>query len=85
MSMVEFPPKVKEVANQLSACDSGPFPVWHGDFLHRNIIVDCRCRALGISNWEGACTAPWDDLEYGVVEAAFLTLSHHEIFSQIDA
>jgi len=33
MSIVEFPLKVRVVANWLSPCDDGPFPVSHRDFF----------------------------------------------------
>jgi hypothetical protein len=64
MSIVEFPLKVKALANRLSACDTGPFPVWHRDFLHSNIVVDHEYRILGIIDWEGACTVPWELVEF---------------------
>ncbi|KAL5330797.1 hypothetical protein ACEPPN_000320 [Leptodophora sp. 'Broadleaf-Isolate-01'] len=64
MSIVEFPLKVKAVASRISSHDSGPFPVWHRDFLHSNIIVDDRYRILGVIDWEGACTVPWELVEF---------------------
>ncbi|CZT42580.1 uncharacterized protein RSE6_02504 [Rhynchosporium secalis] len=64
MSITEFPLKVKEFASRLSSNDSGPFPVSHQDFLHSNIIVNDRYRILGVIDWEGACTVPWELVEF---------------------
>ncbi|CZR66037.1 uncharacterized protein PAC_15938 [Phialocephala subalpina] len=63
-SIVEFPLMVRSVANRISSCDGGPFPVSHRDLLHSNIIVDRRYRILGIIDWEGACTVPWELVEF---------------------
>ncbi|KIH91085.1 hypothetical protein SPBR_01926 [Sporothrix brasiliensis 5110] len=41
--------------------DRGPFPLCHPDFLHSNIVVDdANFDVLGIIDWEGACTLPWE-------------------------
>lgn len=42
----------------------GPFPVCHTDLMHSNIVVDEGCQVLGIIDWEGACTLPWEMVEY---------------------
>ncbi|KAH9210410.1 hypothetical protein DL95DRAFT_427659 [Leptodontidium sp. 2 PMI_412] len=64
MSIIEFPLKVKAVASQISSHDSGPFPVWHRDFLYSNIIVDDNYKILCVIDWEGACTVPWELVEF---------------------
>lgn len=33
-------------------------------FFHSNIIVDHRYRILGVIDWEGACTVPWELVEF---------------------
>jgi hypothetical protein len=38
MSIDEFSLKVKEVANQLSSCDSRPFPIWYRDFFIATVL-----------------------------------------------
>jgi hypothetical protein len=43
---------------------SGPFPVCHTDLMHSNIVVDNKYKVLGIIDWEGACTLPWELVEY---------------------
>ncbi|KFY66895.1 hypothetical protein V496_01880 [Pseudogymnoascus sp. VKM F-4515 (FW-2607)] len=63
-SITEFPRRIKALASRLSSCDNGPFPVWHPDFLHSNIIVDEGYRVLGVIDWEGTCTIPWGLVEF---------------------
>ncbi|PVH69779.1 hypothetical protein DL98DRAFT_438310, partial [Cadophora sp. DSE1049] len=63
-AIVEFPLKVRAVANRVSSCDGGPFPVSHRDFLHSNIIVNQNYGILGVIDWEGACTVPWELVEF---------------------
>jgi hypothetical protein len=63
-SIAEFPHRIKAVASRLSSCDNGPFPLWHPDFLHSNIIVDESYSVLGVIDWEGACTIPWELVEF---------------------
>lgn len=43
---------------------AGPFPVCHADLIHSNIIVDKDYAVLGIIDWEGASTLPWELVEY---------------------
>jgi aminoglycoside phosphotransferase (APT) family kinase protein len=40
------------------------FQYGHRDFLHSNIFVDDRYRILGVIDWEGACTVPWELVEF---------------------
>ncbi|KFY68165.1 hypothetical protein V498_10727 [Pseudogymnoascus sp. VKM F-4517 (FW-2822)] len=63
-SITKFPNRIKALASRLSSCDNGPFPLWHPDFLHSNIIVDESYSVLGVIDWEGACTLPWELLEF---------------------
>jgi Phosphotransferase enzyme family len=66
-STKEFPPKVRRLAQQLSACDNGPFPLCHGDFGHNNIVVDDQYQVLGVIDWEDAYTTPWETIEYPLI------------------
>ncbi len=43
---------------------SGPFPLYHPDFRHSNIIVDPDCSVLGVIYWENASTVPWEVVEF---------------------
>ncbi|KAF5017914.1 hypothetical protein F66182_10130 [Fusarium sp. NRRL 66182] len=55
-----FLPTIKKLANKLSVHDHGPFPIYHGDFGHNNVIVDDDYRVLGVIDWEGAFAGPWE-------------------------
>jgi hypothetical protein len=61
-SIEEFPVKVKATAGRFSSCP--PYPVWHPDLLHSNIVVGNRYNILGVIDWEGACTVPWELVEF---------------------
>lgn len=63
-SIAEFPQMLGAAANRLSICDEGPFPVSHRDLLHSNIVVDGDYGILGVIDWEGACTVPWELVEF---------------------
>lgn len=57
-----FPTQLEAlVTSRLSlACEKGPFPLAHADFLHSNILVDLDFEAVGVIDWEGAQTVPWE-------------------------
>lgn len=43
----------------------GPFPIRHADFWHSNIIVESETfDVLGIIDWEGAITVPWELMDF---------------------
>ncbi len=63
-SIQDFPSAVHSMAHRLSSTDHGPFPVSHRDFFHSNIVVDQRYNILGIIDWEGACTLPWELVDF---------------------
>jgi hypothetical protein len=65
-SITEFPLQVGAMASFLSSSDRGPFPVSHTDFLHSNIVIDQKYKILGVINWEGACTLPWELVEFPI-------------------
>ena len=58
-----FPSQVKLLAKNLSLSNYGPFPISHPDFYHSNIIVDDEYNLLGVIDWEGAHTVPWELVE----------------------
>ncbi|RHZ43885.1 uncharacterized protein CDV56_102637 [Aspergillus thermomutatus] len=58
-----FPSCLREMACRVSANDNGPFLLYHPDFYQSNIIVDESFRVLGVIDWEGACTVPWELVE----------------------
>ncbi|KAH1966864.1 hypothetical protein KXV80_003701, partial [Aspergillus fumigatus] len=62
-SINAFPDRLREVACRVSANNSGPFPLYHPDFYHSNVIVDESFKVLGVIDWEGACTVPWELVE----------------------
>lgn len=45
-------------AEWLSAENTGPFPLCHGDFGHNNIVFDDKYRLLGVIDWETAFAGP---------------------------
>ncbi|KAI3565763.1 hypothetical protein IWW34DRAFT_899301 [Fusarium oxysporum f. sp. albedinis] len=55
-----FLPTIKKLADKLSVHDRGPFPIYHGDFGHNNVIVDDDYRVMGVIDWEGAFAVPWE-------------------------
>lgn len=57
-----FLSQIKTMASQLSLFNEGPFPLDYDDFFHNNLMVDENSfDVIGIIDWEGACTVPWDD------------------------
>ena len=50
--------KVGELASKITARDQGPFPLFHVDFGHNNIVVDDDYNVLGVIDWEHACSVP---------------------------
>ncbi|KAK3331736.1 hypothetical protein B0T19DRAFT_85996 [Cercophora scortea] len=65
-SVRNFPSQITALADRLSPPDSncGPFPVQHEDFLHSNIIIDHDYNVLAVIDWEGACTLPWEMVQF---------------------
>lgn len=62
--IASFPPRVGEVASKISARDQGPFPLFHVDFGHNNIVVDDDYNVLGVIDWEHACSVPWERIYF---------------------
>jgi hypothetical protein len=63
-SINRFPSLVKALAVRLSTCNNGPFPLMHLDLYQSNIIVDDNYKVLGVIDWEGAHSIPWELLEF---------------------
>lgn len=63
-SVNEFPSLVDALAGSLSSRDHGPFPLYHPDLRHSNIMVDEEFQVLAIIDWEGASTVPWELIEF---------------------
>ena len=60
-----FPSQIKAIASRLSVCNEGPFPLVHDDFSRSNIIVDKNSfEVMGIIDWEGAFTAPYELISF---------------------
>ncbi|KAI0160733.1 kinase-like domain-containing protein [Xylariaceae sp. FL1272] len=61
-AIYEFPSQIKSLASELSSSTNnrGPFPLVHGDFYYSNIIVDDNFKTIGIIDWAGSCTLPWE-------------------------
>lgn len=63
-SIRKFPSRLREVAPNISdKNNNGPFPLYHSDLYHSNVIVDGSFGVLGVIDWEGACTVPWEIVE----------------------
>ncbi|KAL1849411.1 hypothetical protein VTK73DRAFT_9884 [Phialemonium thermophilum] len=57
----EFPARLAELApSGRYFASAGLFPIPHADLFHTNVIVDKNFDLLGIIDWEGACTVPWE-------------------------
>lgn len=57
----EMPTRLMKVAKSGRYFTSeGPFPIRHADLFHSNVIVTKEFDVLGVIDWEGACTVPWE-------------------------
>lgn len=63
-SIRHFPDTMTKLASSLSKYDNGPFPLYHPDFYQSNVIVDENFDVLGIIDWEGASTVPWEFVQF---------------------
>ncbi|RAL16218.1 phosphotransferase family protein [Aspergillus homomorphus CBS 101889] len=62
-SVNNFPSRLQSIARKIATNDKDPFPLYHRDLYHSNMIVDERFRIIGTSDWEGASTVPWELFE----------------------
>jgi hypothetical protein len=59
-SIRRFPGRLQLLAGVLSAHDKGPFPIYHPDLMQHNVIVDDDFDVLGVIDWQGTYTVPWE-------------------------
>ncbi|CAG8897234.1 unnamed protein product [Penicillium egyptiacum] len=59
-SASSFRSSVGTSAESLSVRNRGPFPLYHGDFGHSNMIFDDEYKLLGVIDWEAAFAGPWE-------------------------
>lgn len=59
-STSSFLPLIKTVASKIFSNNHGPFPLYHGDFGHNNMVFDDNYRLLGVIDWEYAFAAPME-------------------------
>jgi len=56
-----FPRRVAELARSgRYFTAAGPFPVRHADLHHSDVVVTGAFDVLGVVDWDGACTVPWE-------------------------
>ena len=63
-SILEFPHRLGKIAANIPVRDHGPFPLYHPDFGHQNMIVDDSYNILGVINWEHAHSMPWEAIVF---------------------
>ena len=63
-SVRDFPKLINALASSLSSRNNGPFPLYHPDLYHSNIMVDEKFNVLSFIDWQGACTVPWEVVEF---------------------
>ena len=62
--IANFPPRVEYLASKIALRDQGPFPLFHADYGHHNVIVDDNYNVLGVIDWEHACSVPWESIYF---------------------
>lgn len=64
-SIYDFPGRLSGmVKSREIILKGGQFPICHADLMHSNIVVDNDYNVLGFIDWEGACTLPWELVEF---------------------
>ena len=64
IQIANFPRKLGEVAASIPIRNHGPFPLFHPDFGHNNMIIDDDYNILGVIDWEHACSLPWECMRF---------------------
>lgn len=66
-----FPAQIRALVTRRPPLhNNGPFPLIHTDFLHSNMLVDSQFNLVGVIDWEGAQTVPWECVSFpGFLEA----------------
>lgn len=59
-SITVFQAAVEELAGRISLRNEGPFPLFHGDFGHHNIVVDDSYHLKGLIDFESSFACPWE-------------------------
>lgn len=62
-SIRDFPSRLAAMAGRVSLA-GGPFPLYHTDFRHSNLIIDPDYNILSVIDWEDASTVPWEAVEF---------------------
>ena len=62
--IANFPLRVEQLASKIAIRDQGPFPFFHADYGHHNIVVDDTYNVLGVIDWEHACSIPWESIYF---------------------
>ena len=60
----EFPCKLEEFAAIIPMQNHGPFPLFHMDFGHPNVVVDDAYNLLGVIDWDDARSVPWECVSF---------------------
>lgn len=63
-SIADFPSKVVDLSDKISAPDLGQYILSHRDYGHNNIVVNDDYDILGVIDWEDACVVPPGILEF---------------------
>ncbi|KAK6000368.1 hypothetical protein QM012_003614 [Aureobasidium pullulans] len=59
-SITTFQATVGRLADKISLRNEGPFPLFHGDFGHHNIVVDDNYHINGLIDFEFSFACPWE-------------------------
>lgn len=59
-----FPRKILANLHKMTIRNEGPFPLFHPDFRHSNVIIDSDYKILSVIDWENAGTVPWEIVEF---------------------
>ena len=62
--IANFRLRVGQLASKIAVRDQGPFPLFHADYGHHNIVVDDDYNVLGVIDWEHACSVPWESIYF---------------------
>ena len=62
--IAKFPLRLEQLTSKIAFRDQGPFPLFHADYGHHNIVVDDRYNVLGVIDWEYACSVPWESIYF---------------------
>lgn len=52
------------VENKTIPTKNGPFPIYHPDLGQNNVVTTANFDVIGVIDWNGTCTLPWELVEY---------------------